>query len=170
MKQYFVEWACFIYNTGHYGSDETQKSPKIIVSGFVLAQRERERERECEGKTMSDEEQLQKAVNDLPNLKKKKQSREIEPKDAELKKNKKGKGKDGGEEGVVVEKKKKKKRKKKEEEEEEEDEEGADCRFPMRRVDRIIRSGGSDYRLTHEAVFLINKATVSTPSPPFLFL
>lgn len=39
-------------------------------------------------------------------------------------------------------------------------EESAECTFPTNRIVRIVKSEGSDYRLSQEAVFLINKAAV----------
>ncbi|KAJ8434170.1 hypothetical protein Cgig2_009737 [Carnegiea gigantea] len=41
-----------------------------------------------------------------------------------------------------------------------EDEESFECTFATNRIVRIIKSEGSDYRLSAEAVFLINKATI----------
>ncbi|PIA38558.1 hypothetical protein AQUCO_02700046v1 [Aquilegia coerulea] len=34
------------------------------------------------------------------------------------------------------------------------------CVFPTNRINRIIRSEGTDFRITQEAIFLVNKATV----------
>ncbi|PQP94623.1 DNA polymerase epsilon subunit C [Prunus yedoensis var. nudiflora] len=59
-------------------------------------------------------------------------------------------------------KKSNKKRKQKQEEEEEEVEEKEEVKsytFPMERVKRIIRSEDSEMRISHDAVFLVNKAT-----------
>ncbi|CAL8161321.1 unnamed protein product [Prunus armeniaca] len=54
---------------------------------------------------------------------------------------------------------KKRKQKQEEEEEVEEKEEVKSYTFPMERVKRIIRSEDSEMRISHDAVFLVNKAT-----------
>ncbi|KAL8140454.1 hypothetical protein V2J09_006475 [Rumex salicifolius] len=79
---------------------------------------------------------------------KKQRKEELKMKPKQKNDGKKQVGKDG-----------KKELKKKKKEEDKEEEASAGCRFPVSRVDRIIRSEGSDYRITHEAVFLINKAS-----------
>lgn len=71
--------------------------------------------------------------------------------------------KDGESDEAEKKKKKQKKNDNKSTEKKAEDEsdmvESAECTFPMNRIARIIKSEGSDYRITQEAIFIINKAT-----------
>lgn len=62
---------------------------------------------------------------------------------------------------------KKRKQKQEEEEEVEEKEEMKSYTFPMERVKRIIRSEDSEMRISHDAVFLVNKATVFSSASRF---